>query len=261
MRSSTSRSKYLIISVVVIIKRTSIVPLLALLVATGADLRAQQQKIAYVASEAILEKLPDAQAARSKLTELQMSWMRDIQRQEQEIAKLSTEIQTNRLLWSAQEKRDAEAKMSDLQARLATYRSVKFGPNQEFDRQQSDLMGPVFDKVWKAIDDEARAQKYDFVFDKSSRGIGMVYSNPVHDLTWAVLKRLGVEVEPPADATTSTSGTTDANREQDARRNRGRRDQPVQKPTDGSFDPNEALNKNDGTIPPAGGGSSSENPR
>jgi hypothetical protein len=130
---------------------------------------------------------------------------------------------------------------------------VKFGPNQEFDRQQGDIMGPVIDKVWKAIDDEARAQKYDFVFDKSSRGVGMVYANPTHDLTWAVLKRLGVEVEPPADVP-ETSGTTDGTREQDARRNRGRGRQ--QQPAgEDSFDPNKVLDMNGNTNPPADGGS------
>ena len=225
----------------------------------GPDAGAQQQKIAYVASEAILEKLPDAISARAKLSELQMGWMREIQRQEQEVTKLGTEIQTNRRLWSAQEKRDAEARLADMQAKLVTYRSVKFGPNQEFDRQQSDLMGPVIDKVWKAIDDEARAQKYDFVFDKSSRGVGMVYSNPTHDLTWAVLKRLGVEVQPPA-ATEETSGATDTAREQDARRNRGRGRQQNPPVGDQTFDPNRALEDNGGsvTVPPPDDGGSDE---
>lgn len=223
------------------------VVLLALMMAAGtAELQAQQ-KIAYVASEAILEKLPDAKSARAKLSEIQMGWMREIQRQEQDISKLTTEMQSNRLLWSAQEKRDAEARMADLEAKLTTYRAAKFGPDQEFDRQQGELMGPIFDKVAKAIDDEARAQKYDYVMDKSSRGMGMLYANPAHDLTWAVLKRLGVEVEVPPEVG-GVSEETDTVREQDARRNRGRRrDEPAK--TDEKVDPNKILDMESKEVP------------
>ena len=54
---------------------------------------------------------------------------------------------------------------------LVAYRSAKFGPNQEYERQQTEMMGPIIDRVSKAIEDEARAGKYDIVFDKSSRGM------------------------------------------------------------------------------------------
>lgn len=221
------------------------VPVAILAVFAGAQ---AQQKIAYVASEAILDKLPDAQSARAKLTELQMSWMREIQRQEQEIAKLNSDMETNRLLWSAQEKRDAEARLSDLEAKLATYRAAKFGPDQEFDRQQKELMGPIIDKVATAIDEEARAQKYDYVIDKSSRGMGVLYANPAYDLTWAVLKRLGVDVEAPPEV--GISEGTDSEREQDARRNRGRRRESPSD-TERPADPNAVLDT-------GGGGTSSD---
>jgi outer membrane protein len=200
------------------------------------------QKVAYVATEAIVEKLPEAKAARSKLSELQLSWMREIQRQEQEISKLRGDIETNRLLWSAQEKRDADSRLADVESKLAAYRSAKFGPNQEYERQQTEMMGPIIERVSKAIEDEARAGKYDIVFDKSSRGMPILYANPAIDITWAVLKRLGVE---PTEASGGAAGRVepDSKREQDARRNRGQRD--VQNPFGGDpIDPNKVLDPN-----------------
>ncbi len=198
------------------------------------------QKVAYVATEAIMEKLTDAKTARAKLAELQQGWMREIQRSESEITKLQADIETNRLLWSAQEKRDAEAKLADMEAKLAQFRMAKFGPKQEFERQQAELMGPIVEKIAKAIEDEAKAQKYDYVVDKSSRGMVILYANPANDLTWAVLKRLGVEPDssmPAMGAPLRMDG--DPRTEQDAKRNRGgrRESQPVEKP----LDPNESL--------------------
>lgn len=205
-----------------------------------------QSKIGFVASEAILDRLPDAKNARAKLSELQSGWMREVQRMEVEIDKAKADLQANRLLWSAQEKRDAESRLADMESKLANYRQTKFGPKQEFERQQGELMGPIIEKVAKAIEDEAKAQKYDYVFDKSSRGMPMLYSNPSNDLTYAVLKRLGVDpsavdVPPPPAAGTPTA--VDPRAESDARRRRSGRNEYRPEP----MDPNEVLQP---TSPP-----------
>lgn|GEM_PF-1074383 len=213
-----------------------------------------QQKIGFVASEAILERLPDAKTARAKLTELQSGWMREIQRQEQDIDKGRTDMQSNRLLWSVQEKRDAESRLADLESKLASYRQSKFGPKQEFERQQGELMGPIIEKVAKAIEDEAKAQKYDFVFDKSSRGMPMLFSNPSNDLTFAVLKRLGVDpstADAPAIAPSGASPTVvDPKAEGDAMRRRsGARGTSTTTSSPETLDPNAVLQP---VAPPAG---------
>lgn len=205
-----------------------------------------QGKTAFVASEAIMEKLGDAKAARTKLSEVQLGWMRDIERQEAEIAKMRGDIQTNRLLWSTQEKRDAESKLADLESKLNAFRLAKFGPRGEFERQQSDIMGPVVEKISKAIEEEARAQKYDFVWDKSSRGATMLYANPANDITWDVLKRLGVEV---SDSITRIAVPTEGSSStEDAMRNRGRRDRGTDPSSDPSADP-EAIDPNKALKP------------
>jgi outer membrane protein len=204
-----------------------------------------QSKIGFVASEAILDRLPDAKSARAKLSELQSGWMREIQRMEGEIDKAKSDMQSNRLLWSAQEKREAESRLADMESKLANYRQTKFGPKQEFERQQGELMGPIVDKVAKAIEDEAKAQKYDYVFDKSSRGMPMLYSNPSNDLTYAVLKRLGVDPS-AADAASATPpagsapSAVDPKAESDARRRRSGRNEYRPEPVD----PNEVLQPN-----------------
>lgn len=186
---------------------------------------AAAQKIGYVASQAIFDNLPDSKAARTKLSEVQSGWMREIDRMEKEAKKLSGEIENNRLIWSAQEKRDAEARLADLTAKLAEFRTSKYGPNGEFEQQQSQLMGPIYDKIFKAINDEARSQKIDFVFDKSSRGLPMLYANPQYDLTISVLKRLGVDVDSSAMAPGAPPPGS-AQTQEESVRNRGHREDP-----------------------------------
>ena len=105
------------------------------------------------------------------------------------------EIEEKRLLWSSQERSTKEGELRDLEAALATLRNNKFGPNGEFERLYQELMAPVLDLMMVAVQAEAEAQKYDYVFDKSSRGMPMLYSAAQHDITLAVLDRLGVEVD------------------------------------------------------------------
>lgn len=173
--------------------------LLGLLAAGGVLLSASAasaQKVAYVASTAIFERFPQAVEARNKLAEMQGKWTREIREMENQAMVLRSDIDRNRLLWSEQERNQKTGELRDVEAKLADFRSKKFGPNGEFETQYQQLMAPVIEIVSLAITAEAEAQEYDFVFDKSSRGLPMLFANPDYDLTYAVLKRLGVEVDP-----------------------------------------------------------------
>jgi outer membrane protein len=215
------------------------------------------QKVGYVASEAILGRLPEVRAARARLAELQTTWTREIQRQEAEIATLVQESETNRLLWSAQERREADAKRRDQEARLASFRNTKYGADGEYEREHAQLMKPVFDRIWKAIEEEARAQKVDIVLDKSSRGMSMLYANPEFDLTYAVLQRLGIKLDPSEIPNTEApKEPTETN----ARNNRGRRGRGEARQPDPTVDPNAVLEGGETVPPPAPNTEKEESP-
>lgn len=223
---------------------------LGAILVVGSTAVGQPTRIAYVATEAILDRLPDARSARAKLAEIQSSWLREIERQEGAIATVRQEIQTNRLLWNQQEKQEATARLADLESKLAAYRSARFGPKGEYEKLQVELIAPIVDKVNKAIEEEARAGKYDYVFDKSSRAMGIVYANPANDITVGVLRRLGVDVSQEFSGTTAPP-PVDQGTESDAMRNRGRRDRsslPEQPP-----DPNDVLQPDKSPPPPPEG--------
>ena len=153
------------------------------------------QNIAYISSDAIFERLPQAIEARAALGASQAEWLQEIKRFETTIDKLRKDLEENRLLLSTQERATKEGKLRDAEAELSAYRSDKFGPNGEFERTYQQSMAPIIDLVMVAVNAEAEDQEYDFVFDKSSRGLPMLFANPEHDLTLSVLKRLGVEID------------------------------------------------------------------
>jgi outer membrane protein len=217
---------------------------------TAASAPAAAQKVGYIASEAIMNRLPEVRAARAKLAELQATWSREIQRQEGDMAALRVEIETNRLLWSSQERRDAEARLRDMESKLAAYRNTKYGPDGEYEREHAQLMKPVFDRVWKAIEEEAKAQKIDIVLDKSSRGMPMVYASPEFDLTYAVLQRLGVKIDPSEMPAVEQPRTDNEGSARSNRGRRGRGDSTTRPDTES--DPNRILQPDGETEPPPG---------
>jgi len=153
---------------------------------------ASAQKIGYVASDLILLNLPEASAAQTRLGEIQSGWIREIEQMEGDQKKLRNDIETNRLIWSQQERKDADAKLANVQARLTEFRKAKYAPGGEYEKLQGEIMKPVFDNITRAIEEEAKSQKMDIVFDKNSTSAAIFYVNPQVDLTIAVLKRLGV---------------------------------------------------------------------
>ena len=100
----------------------AIVCWLALVATTILVMPALAQKTAFVSSEEILTRLPEVKDARAKLAELQSTWMREIQTMEADIARQRAEIEANRLLWSPQERRDADGKLrEDLYHRINVF--------------------------------------------------------------------------------------------------------------------------------------------
>ena len=169
-----------------------IIPVLVLAVA---PIVLSGQTVAYVSSSEIFKRLPQAVEARGKLGELQAKWMNEIRTLEKKAAALKIDIQKNRLLWSSQERATKEGELREVEGRLQDVRSTKFGPNGEFERTYRELMAPVIKLVMVAVRAEAEAKKYDYVLDRSSRGLPVLFANPDHDLTYAVLVRLGVEID------------------------------------------------------------------
>jgi outer membrane protein len=86
---------------------------------------------------------------------------------------------------------DAEKELRELDQKIADYRNKRFGQSGDLFAKQNELMKPVQDRVFKAIQDIAVEDGYDYVFDKSGE-ILMMYANKKHDLTSRVLAKLSV---------------------------------------------------------------------
>lgn len=150
-----------------------------------------QQKIGHVNTEAIMKRLPDAADAQKQLDALVSEWQNELNRLQNEWKAKLNEYDQKKLIMTDARRAEAERELRMLDQRIADYRNQKFGQNGELFSKQSELMKPVQDRVFKAIQDVATEDGFDYVLDQSGE-ILMMYANPTYDLTPKVLEKLQV---------------------------------------------------------------------
>lgn len=172
-------------------KRTSLFSLvfLLLLLFTGTLF---SQKVAFIASDVIRDRFPEAKSAEQRLKSIVDDWKRELEAMDRQIEELKLEISKNRLIWSDDEKNMKNKELEDLIMQKQVYARQKFEQNGEYDQSVKMLMQPVEDKIFAAVQSVAADDGFDFVFDKSAQPIP--YSNSKFDLTLKVLRKLGVDV-------------------------------------------------------------------
>ena len=150
-----------------------------------------QVKIGHVSTEAIMKQLPDAQDAQKQLDALTAGWQDELNKMQDDWKKKYEDYDKKKLIMTDQRRADAERELRELDQKMAEFRNQKFGQNGELFAKQNDLMKPVQDRVFKAIQDVAVEEGYDYIFDKSGE-ILLMYANAKLDVTDKVLEKLKV---------------------------------------------------------------------
>jgi outer membrane protein len=150
-----------------------------------------QMKLGHVSTEAIMKQLPDAQDAQKQLDALTAGWQEELNKMQNDWKKKYDEYDKKKLIMTDQRRADTERELRELDQKMSDFRNQKFGQNGELFVKQNELMKPVQDRVFKAIQDVALEEGYDYIFDKSGE-ILLMYSNPKYDLTDKVLAKLKV---------------------------------------------------------------------
>jgi len=148
-----------------------------------------QLNIGYVNSDAIIKELPDAQDAQKKLDALNQEWKEEIQKMERELDTKTKDFDKRKLVMSDNNKIIIEKELSKLESDISKFRDTKFGYKGELYTQQEEVMKPIQNKIFNAIQEVADDEELDFVFDKSG-DIMILFARDKYDITAKVLKKL-----------------------------------------------------------------------
>jgi outer membrane protein len=163
--------------------------LLALLVLAAAGMGWAQQKVGYVNSESIMQTLPEAIDAQKSVDNLVQQWEAELQKMQAEWKRKFDDFDKRKLILTDQVRADQEKELRDLDQSITDYRNKKFGQNGELFQKQAEVMKPLQNKLFKVLDDIAKEDGYDYIFDRSGQ-ILLLYANEKLDLTAKVLQRM-----------------------------------------------------------------------
>jgi outer membrane protein len=156
-----------------------------------ASFQVQAQRYCVVDSKYILENLPEYKQAQTKLDEVSAQWQKDIDAKLLDVDRMYKSYQAEQVMLSDEMKKKREDDIIKKEKEAKELQKKRFGFEGDLFKRRQELVKPVQDKVYNAIQKLATSKGYDIIFDKSA-DLSVFYSDNKIDKSDDVLKELGV---------------------------------------------------------------------
>jgi outer membrane protein len=150
------------------------------------------QRYAVIDSKYILEKIPDYKTAQQKLNQFSQMWQQEIDKRSADLDRMYKEYDAEQVMLSDELKKKREDEIYNKEKELRDLQKQRFGYEGDLFKKRQELIKPIQDKVYNAIQKLAVAKLYDFILDKSE-GITVIFADPKLDKSDDVLKEMGVK--------------------------------------------------------------------
>lgn len=170
--------------------KTKVLFLLVIIGLSAMQLVAQRGvRIGYIDTEYILENVPEYQEATAQLNNKVEQWKLEVEQRLNEIDAKKKQLNNESVLLT---KELYEERLEDIQyeeKEILDYQQKRFGPNGDLMLQKKQLIQPVQDQIFSAVQEIASSRKYDFIFDKSA-DVVMLYSADRFDISELVIRSI-----------------------------------------------------------------------
>lgn len=152
---------------------------------------AQRTSLAYIDSDYILGRMPEYQSAQQELNDKAAEWELEAVKKESALTQLQKDFAAEEILLTSEQRKQKKQAIADLEKELMEFRQEKFGTDGDLFKKRVQLVKPIQDKLFDAVQKVAKQEGLDYVFDKAS-GVQMLYANPKYDKTFEVMEELGI---------------------------------------------------------------------
>ena len=149
------------------------------------------QKNAYIDSDYILGKIPEYKEAKDKLDKLAERWTKEVEDRNAIIKVKKDNFAREEVLLPAEEKQKRKEEIEKMETEVMEIQKLRFGVNGDYFQKRQELVKPIQDRVFEAIQEVASKKLYTFVIDKANQS-NLVYADPKLDISDAVLKEMGI---------------------------------------------------------------------
>lgn len=148
------------------------------------------QKFGYIDTDYILRHMPEYASAQEELNRVSSQWQIEIEAKYEAIRMLEQAYQAEKILLTTEMRQRREDEIKQKRTEAQQMQKAKFGVEGELFQRREELIKPVQDALYTAIEELASQRGYMVVFDKSNQS-NMLYTNPKFDLSDDVIKKLG----------------------------------------------------------------------
>jgi outer membrane protein len=151
---------------------------------------AYAQKFGYVDTKYILQNIPDYDQAQTHLNDLSAKWQKEIEEKYGEIDRLYEAYKMEKILLTDQMKEAREQEILRKEKEAKELQQKRFGPQGDLFNKRLELIKPIQDQIYNAIQALAERGNYAVIFDRSSE-LRMIFADPKYDLSDRILDDLG----------------------------------------------------------------------
>ncbi len=144
-------------------------------------------RIAYVDIDYILTKVPEYQEAASLLDKKVLDWKKEVEEKYSVVNQQKEALEKEKVFLTKELIKEREEEIAFQENEILDYQQKRFGPNGDLDIQKRQLVQPVQDQVFNAVQEIAAKRQYDFVFDKSA-DVVMLYSAKKYDISDLIVR-------------------------------------------------------------------------
>ena len=149
------------------------------------------QRFGYIDTDFILNKMPEYRKAQEERDQLAQAWEKEVLDMDKEIQAMYSALQAEQVLLTEEMRKERMTSIQKKEAELKEYQKKVFGFGGLYFLKEQELVKPILDKLWDAVDKVAKQNNLAIVFDKAGQLV-MIYTDPRFDYTDFVLDELGL---------------------------------------------------------------------
>ena len=149
------------------------------------------QRIAVVDINNILENLSDYKSAQEQLDNIASVWRQEISQEYDKIKSLYNKYQAEQILLSDEIKKQREDEIMNKEKEVRELQKRRFGPEGDLFGKRQELVRPIQEIVFTAIESYASDRGYDLILDKAGSA-GILFASDALDKTNDIKKRLKI---------------------------------------------------------------------
>ncbi|WBX71679.1 OmpH family outer membrane protein [Tenacibaculum retecalamus] len=172
--------------------KKNILSIVLLLITSSIAVAQKSQRIAYIDMEYILQNIPEYLEAQNSLDAKILKWKTKLDKENRAIEVLKTDLTNEKAILTKDLIDEREEDITIQQEALRRLESLYFYSKGDMYNLRRQLIKPIQDQVFNAVQTIASRKKYDFVFDKSGELV-MLYSNKKHDISDLIVKMINID--------------------------------------------------------------------